>query len=144
MIWDKLHDHDWSKVAPYVDTLLIPVININLEDKAKFDEQRTDSLYAAAEIERQLTGRVILMPPVSYITNDAAIQSYVTSIRRRAQNSGFGHLFFLIEGALIEETEDIDWGDYLEVPPMPSSSAEASNEIRKLCEQIIQIWQKEV
>lgn len=144
LIWDKLTDVDWGETAPYVDTLLVPVININLTSKAQFNNQRHHSLHVAAEVERQLTGRVMLMPPIAYITNEAWFQSYVTNIRRRAANGEFAHVFFLIDETVLEQTQDIDWGHRLKVADSSSSVEDARAEIRNLCEQLVQKWQEEV
>ena len=140
MIWDKLNEQDWKKVAPYADTLLIPVMNIDLENKAELEYQRKDSLHTAAEIERQLTGRVLLLPPVAYIANETWFQSYITSIRRQGEVGGFRHLFFLLDEKVLEVTPHIDWGAHLSISEQRDSVAQ----IQQLCEQIVQKWQKEV
>lgn len=144
MIWDKLNERDWVKAAPYVDTLLIPVIEVHLDQKATFAKQRRDSVRAAVEMERQLTGRTVLMPPVSYITNDDWLAPYVANIRQQTKRAGFSYSFFLIDEKLAEKTRDIDWGNVITVPELPSSAAEKRHKIRKLCEQLIQKWQEEV
>ena len=140
MIWDKLSDTDWKKAAPYVDTLLVPVIDINMSDKASFSEQHRHSLDIAIKIERQLTGRVMLMPPVSYVADEVWLQPYVTNIRQQGEAAGFSRLFFLIEEALLERVNTVDWGDYLKV----SIIEDTDEQIRNLCEQIVHEWRKEV
>lgn len=140
MIWDKLSEQDWKKVAPYVDTLLVPVLNIDLANKAELGEEQQVILNAAAEVERQLTGRLILMPPVPYIANETWFQAYISSIRRRAEDGGFRHLFFILQETSLELNPLIDWGEYISVSQRPHSAAQ----IRQLCEQIVQQWQKEV
>lgn len=142
MIWDKLED--WHSVAPYVDTLLIPVIDVNVTDKAKLNEGWPDTLNAAGEIERQLTGRVILMPPIPFIANDEWMQALVNDIRSRVESGEFTYLFFLMDEDLRRRTPDVDWGTCLTFSDMPSSPTRTTEQIRQLCEQIIQKWQKAV
>lgn len=140
MIWDKLQQDYWQKAAPYVDTILIPVVPLPLHDKAQLGKEPLKCQKHAIDIERQLTGRVVLMPPVIHVVNEPWFQSYIQSIRQRAIQGGFNHLFFLLDEDTQQMTPDIDWFDHLIIPKCDQREAQ----IRKLCEQILDIWQKEV
>lgn len=140
MIWDNLDEQDWKKAAPYVDTVLVAVCDIKPENKLDLSSQTSRTVYVASEIERQLKGRVMLMPPVSYLSNEPWFQSYVSSIRSRAEKGGFRHLFFVVEERVLETTPGVDWGTALTVSGDDNSDAQ----IRQLCEQIVRQWQEEV
>lgn len=140
MIWDKLQHENWQKAAPYVDTILIPVVPLPLQNKAELSEEPLACQEIGIEIEQQLTGRVMLMPPVTHVANEAWLQSYIKSIRQQAVRGGFNHLFFLLDEDTRQVTPDINWFDHLVV----SKHGRREEQIRKLCEQIVNLWQKEV
>ena len=144
MIWDKLETENWQKAAPYVDTALIPIVNVYASSKEKWSKLEDDALYAAAAIERQLTGRVMLMPLIPYITNESWCKTYVGEIGCRVREGGFTSAFFILAEKTVRELPDLGAEELVLVPVLSANEAERSEQIQQLCEQIIGKWQKEV
>ncbi|WP_054949636.1 DUF2487 family protein [Numidum massiliense] len=144
MIWNQLKEDEWRKAAPYVDTALVPVLDIYGLGKEALPVYGRHVGRATEVLERQLTGRVLCMPPLPFTVDDTAFSEHVALVRKRFNEAGFRFIFFVMDEATVKATGQVDWGMLLQVSETPESQDEAEEEIRQLCEQIVREWQKDV
>ncbi|GAB2574618.1 DUF2487 family protein [Gracilibacillus alcaliphilus] len=106
MQWKKKDLQLFFQSKSYIDTLIIPVIPIELASEAsaaKLADQKRSIQIISDELERQFMGRLFLSPNYSYIYN----QDYQQGIELLNQwtstlsNEHFNHIFFL--------THDVNW-----------------------------------
>ena len=62
----EMRQDEWTKVAPYVDTLCLPVYRTAFSEKRIRLEERRVVEAVADRVERALTGRLLLLPAIAY------------------------------------------------------------------------------
>lgn len=94
----------YLKAKEYIDTAVIPLIPLSFGDDMKQAASMSEFItLIAAFLERQFTGRILLLPPFVYLTTDhyekrlEALQTWTTVLK----SNQFKHIFFL--------TSDTDW-----------------------------------
>lgn len=126
----------WSNVAPYLDSLLLPVYRYKLEEKQLQLTEADLIEYIAEELEKRLIGRVLLLPAFTLLgDNVRALEQIVTSASMELVHSGFHYSFLvIIEGTLDEVPE----GFY---PLFVNKDADRDLELERLYEEILSVWQ---
>jgi hypothetical protein len=72
MKWTAADVELYQKEKDYIDTALIPLIPITMDDGAKTAASGGEFVQlVAGELERQLKGRVFLFPPFSYFLSES-------------------------------------------------------------------------
>ena len=61
---------EWAKVAPYIDTLCLPVYRIAFSEKQIQLEEKRVVEEVAGRVERALTGRLLLLPAIAHEGGD--------------------------------------------------------------------------
>jgi hypothetical protein len=87
---------EWDQMAPYVDTVLLPVYRI------RFPEKRLDVAEAkrinrvAALVEEELKGRLLLTSPIPYTTEHTDVwEHYLCEVVRDLAAAPFPHVVIL-------------------------------------------------
>lgn len=100
MKWNKKDISQYKEVKEYVDTLILPLLPITLDtnkDAEKFAWQGELIDLFSAELERNFTGRIFLMPSYQYI-NASDREKEIERINywvQDAKTNPFQHIFFL-------------------------------------------------
>lgn len=63
---DQINQDGWKEVAAFVDTLCLPVASVRIKEKELDIKNGKMVQYFAEELEKTLTGRLLLLPSVSY------------------------------------------------------------------------------
>ncbi|MBH8601301.1 DUF2487 family protein [Thermoactinomyces sp. CICC 23799] len=145
---DQINQDGWKEVAAFVDTLCLPVASVRIEEKELDIKNGKMVQYFAEELEKTLTGRLLLLPSVSYTgQNPEVFKSYFHEIIKDIRQSGFNYLVIVCDGklkALVEECfaeEDENLLFYaMELSPETTRS-EMEEESRKLYEKVLELWQ---
>lgn len=145
---DQINQDGWKEVAAFVDTLCLPVASVRIEEKELDIKNGKMVQYFAEELEKTLTGRLLLLPSVSYTgQNPEVFKSYFHEIIKDIRQSGFNYLVIVCDGklkALVEECfaeEDENLLFYaMELSPEITRS-EMEEESRKLYEKVLELWQ---
>jgi hypothetical protein len=145
---DQINQDGWKEVAAFVDTLCLPVASVRIEEKELDIKNGKMVQYFAGELEKTLTGRLLLLPSVSYTGQDPEVfKSYFYEIIKDIRQSGFNYLVIVCDGklkALVEECfteEDQNLLLYaMELSPEATQS-EMEEESRKLYEKVLELWQ---
>lgn len=72
MKWTKENIETYIETKEYIDTLLIPVIKLDLISDERMKESALEKEYIdvlAIELERRLAGRLLLLPPYIYLNH---------------------------------------------------------------------------
>jgi hypothetical protein len=91
----SLDHEDWIRWAPYVDTLLLPLYRIRISGKQPVLGEARRVREVASRVERELTGRLLLLPAIPYATADpGSLLQYVEHVADEVK--GDFHHFILL------------------------------------------------
>ncbi|MGC4376302.1 YpiF family protein [Fictibacillus sp. Mic-4] len=153
MKWESRDFEVYDQSKEYVDTALVPLLPVSFNDKMKNAVGMGEYVdLLSKEIERQLHGRVLLLPPFTYLKSKESevsvelLGEWSTALEDEA---AFKHIFFL--------TSDVDWKKIehtmkqtlLWLPAIPLESMDESYKEEMIREQVKQLmtvifneWQK--
>lgn len=104
--------NEWQEYAKYVDTLCLPIYSISIQDKQIDMEHGRTLERVVSVLERRLTGRILLLPTISYIgQNQEAFLSYLNEIIKMMNQSGFYHLILVTDQQHTFLCEDVKTQD---------------------------------
>ncbi|UTT41710.1 DUF2487 family protein [Exiguobacterium aurantiacum] len=79
----------------YVDTLVVPLVELAFDEDMVRKAEGNEVIQAVAlETERQLSGRTMLSPTISYVDVDAG-RATAEAVHTKATASGFSHVLFI-------------------------------------------------
>lgn len=79
----------------YVDTLVVPLVELAFDEEMVRKAERNEVIQAVAlETERQLSGRTMLCPTLSYVDVETG-SLLAETVLERATASGFSHVLFI-------------------------------------------------
>lgn len=148
MKWELASINRYIEAKEYIDTALIPLIQVKLKDDLKL--ALADSswvLGVAGSIEEQLTGRVMLFPQASYTGHEeeehliANLNTYAIHI----EQCGFKNVIFLTHNNSWEAKAEQFIAKILPVPretpdSLDFSVGEINDYAQKIVPRIIGFW----
>lgn len=79
----------------YVDTLIVPLVELAFDEEMVRKAECYEVIHAVSiETERQLSGRTMLSPTISYIDLEAGAR-LAEDVVLKANSSGFSHVLFI-------------------------------------------------
>ncbi len=123
----------------FIDTAIIPLVSVNLNDSMiKQSSSATEYLMSlTAFIEQQFKGRLMLMPPFTYLEQLKSNISLAT-IKEEFQSAGFKHVLFITCDhswtSFNNEVVDVIW-----LPSIPLESMDKSVKKTILEDQLKQV-----
>lgn len=122
----------------FIDTVIIPLLSVNLkEDMIKQSSSATQYLMSlTAFIEQQFKGRIMLMPPFTYIEQFKESISPL-DIQEEFRNAGFKHVLFITcdhSWTSLKEKVDVIW-----LPSIPLESMDQTVKKTILEDQLKQV-----
>lgn len=100
MQWSKQDLERYMKAKEYVDTLIVPLLPYQLSQESTLDQDAFQGevlhIFTKA-IEKELTGRILLTPPYSYLrTKDLKLEvERLNTWVEDALTQPFAHVFFI-------------------------------------------------
>lgn len=153
MKWTKDNLKQYVQAKEYVDTIVLPLIPFHISGETDMEKNAFQSEVLAiftAEIEKELTGRVMLTPPFYYLksagkeTEAQRINEWVADLKTQP----FEHIFLVTFDAAWKKNEQKLDGHLLWLPAIQSGdlhSEEMRSLIRGQVEQISELirsyWQ---
>lgn len=149
MKWDLGDVKRYLQHRQYVDTALIPVIKVSVGTDVEKSVRRAAWISGLAnQLEEQLAGRILLLPPLTYTASHTKEElSLFLSKAGEEVNREIGRIVFL--------TAEPDWGEeklelkhrliqvdleeWEEKPPDPSALFQCAQKYLPL---LISLWQK--
>jgi hypothetical protein len=137
-----MRQEEWTKLAPYIDTLCLPVYRLSFLDKQIQLEERQIVEEVVERVERELTGRLLLLPAIAYEGGDReAFRTYMGSVLADLTRSPFHHLVVVVPEDLAEAAEDHGKIVY---HPLPIRDGATDDEIdawaEALRERVVGLW----
>jgi hypothetical protein len=131
-------DANWTSIAPYLDTICLPVYQYQMIHKELQLEEASLIEYITDELEKRLIGRMLLLSPCSLIGKDQQlIQHIISSIDKELAYSGFHYRFLVIlEGTW--DNNEIDSSFHL---LSVQNDVDKDTELERLYEEILHTWQ---
>ena len=122
----------------FIDTAIVPLLNLNFEDNSiKQSSSAAEYLMSlTAFIEQQFKGRLMLIPPFTYIEQTRQ-QVDINVLKEALINSGFKHVFFVTcdhYWTSFQNNSNIIW-----LPPIPMESMDKTVKQKILEDQLKQV-----
>jgi hypothetical protein len=140
--WIPQDIDQYLKVQEYIDTAVIPLIPVAFGEKMKQAASMSEFITLLSTLlERQFTGRILLLPPFTYLTEDdyenrlSELESWISCLKKNQLK----HIFLLTcdsEWKMHEEklTESLIW-----IPALPLEDLENSQKISIIDSQVKQL-----
>ncbi|WP_243290051.1 YpiF family protein [Bacillus sp. FJAT-47783] len=137
MKWEGKDIDQYVQAKEYVDTAVVPLVPISFSEQMKQVVSKGEFVLTLAnELERQLKGRILLLPPYTYLKNEEENKDKELKKWKATIKPHFKHVIFL--------TSDEDWkregeDDIVWVPTVPLEHMDADLKRKLLQDQIEQI-----
>lgn len=130
---------NWINISPFLDSVCIPFYRYQIVQKELQLEEADLIEYISEELEKRLIGRLLLLPPYSFMGNDEhLIVHAIASIRKELVHSGFHYAFMVIlEGSWGKEFVDQPLLHILSV----NKEKDRELELERVYQEILAIWQ---
>ncbi|GAA0423015.1 MAG: DUF2487 family protein [Bacillota bacterium] len=144
MKWNKADLAQYLEAKEYIDTILIPLIPYQMSTESELEKnafQNELTTVLANDLEKELTGRVMLTPSYYYVkhaTKEEEIErlhGWITEIQKQP----FSHVFFLTLDASWKKHEQVLKGTLLWLPGMKSGDLHSAEMHRFVRDQVDQI-----
>lgn len=148
MKWHKDDVKTYVSAKEYIDTLLIPLLHFQLQhdqDLEKDAFQTEVMTIYMNEIEKELSGRIFVTPPYSYIKQAEPFSYEVERLNswiEHAKEQPFEHIFLLTFDNMWKKVEKDVVGQVLWLPsvkPMDLNTKEAVAVLRSQVEDISEL-----
>ncbi|WP_027408564.1 YpiF family protein [Anoxybacteroides tepidamans] len=122
MKWTANDVDMYEKERQYIDTAVIPLIPLTLSEGAKAAVSGGEFVQLlTSEIERQLKGRLFLLPPFAYFTAEeqSARTERLNDWTSQLKESGLHHVFYVTGDRAWKEYEPDLLGELFLLPVVP-------------------------
>ncbi|NBJ70501.1 MULTISPECIES: DUF2487 family protein [Clostridia] len=144
MRWKKSDMTQYIEAKEYIDTVIIPLIPFQMQNDSSLEVNAFQKEWTTAlvnELEKELTGRMMLLPPYCYVktTDKKAELLRVSAWVEEAQHQPFRHVFFLTLDAAWKKHEQALPGTLLWLPGMKSGDLHSADMHRFIRDQVEQM-----
>lgn len=152
MKWVPADIEKFVKASEYIDTAVIPLLPVSLGDDIKETASMADFAdILSSQLERQLQGRILLLPGFSYLKNTASeslalLQKWEAELLDRQ----FNHVFYITSDMGWKQQEKLLKGTLLWLPSLPlhqmdegSKVSVMEDQVRQLMNLFISKWREE-
>jgi len=152
MRWTKASAAQYITAQAYVDTLLIPLIPIALENTQEIERsagQHEALQFFAGEMEKELAGRIMLAPAYTYLKQPdmANERMRLTSWLKTFEQQSFRHFFLLTyDPAWRKEAAHLDgeliWMPYTAFQSLPPTELQHAirGQVKEVMELMCTAW----
>lgn len=125
MKWNKKNLQQYVQAKKYVDTLVIPLIPFHLSHDANLEKsafQKEALSIFLSEVEKELTGRIMLTPSYNYLkyTNKELEVERINEWITDATTQPFNHIFLITFDSTWKKSEQALNGHLLWLPGIQS------------------------
>lgn len=97
MKFSEIEQDRWEELAPYVDTVLLPLSGLKGTELPWEATEALERLRDALDpLESSFKGRVLTYPAVHYAVDDASLEELADALCERLAASGFAHCIVVI------------------------------------------------
>jgi hypothetical protein len=142
MKWVSKDIETYLTAKEYVDTAVIPLYSVSFGNEMKQSATSAEFITLLTNyLERQFTGRLMLVPPYTYLKSDR-YEDIVNGLKKWEDNieeNEFKHIFYI--------TSEIDWKNYegelkgslIWLPSLPLEHLNESQKISMIESQVKQL-----
>ncbi|RDU36355.1 DUF2487 domain-containing protein [Neobacillus piezotolerans] len=144
MKWSAEDIRSYSSAKEYVDTAIIPLIGVDFGDGIAQSASSTEYIgLLAAQLERQFTGRILLLPSFTYLKEEAPASSAgrLNRWEEKLADEGIRHVFFLTSDQSWREEERNFNGSLIWLPALPLANMEEKQKTLLINDQVKQLMQ---
>jgi hypothetical protein len=142
MKWIPQDIETYLNAKEYVDTAVIPLLSVSIVGEMKQSAAAAEFItLLTGYLERQFTGRILLLPPYTYLKsrNSETTISDLKDWEAGLEKEEFKHIFYL--------TSEIDWrtweaelaGDVIWLPSIPLEHMNESQKLSVIDSQVKQL-----
>ncbi|MDP4083869.1 MAG: YpiF family protein [Bacillota bacterium] len=127
MKWIPQDIETFLNAKEYIDTAVIPLVPLSFEEDVKQSAEMSEFItLLTGYIERQFTGRIVLLPSFTYLThkNMDFLLTELTNWKSSVEQGGFKHIFYVTSDIGWKEYEDILGPSLLWIPSIPLEKME--------------------
>lgn len=144
MKWQLKDINMYLQSKEYVDTAIIPLVPVTWHDQMLTDVSAGEfTNILSAELENQLKGRIVLLPPFTYLKSEvmAGREERITNWLDLLKADGIEHIHLL--------TSDVDWktaqvsfsDQIIWMPAIPLGDMDENHKLSVLEDQVKQLLQ---
>lgn len=144
MKWSAEDIKAYSEAKEYVDTAIIPLVAVDFGDGMAQSASAAEYIgLLAAQLERQFTGRLLLLPSFTYLKEEREEVSAdrLKSWEDQLAVEGIKHIFLLSSDQSWREVEGKLNGSLIWLPALPLGSMEEKQIIDLINDQVKQLMQ---
>ncbi|WP_404442454.1 YpiF family protein [Sutcliffiella horikoshii] len=151
MKWTSKDISQYVQAKEYIDTVIIPLMPISFGDNIKTIASHGEYINILSyELERQFKGRVILLPPFSYVEKDQAEKKVVqlNNLSFHIKENNIKHVFLMTSDSSWNQQEQQLEGKLVWLPAIPLEDMEEKykqkiiqDQMNQLLPMFIQKWQ---
>jgi hypothetical protein len=141
MKWLTNDVDDYFHAKEYIDTAIIPLLPVKFTEELKSTVSMGEYISQLSEgLERQLRGRVFLLPSFSYVkTGDYSnLLSQLQPMEDELKNNGFKHIFYLTSDSNWKKVEN-NLATLIWLPALPLEHVDPENKWTILDEQVKEV-----
>ncbi|MBD1381690.1 DUF2487 family protein [Metabacillus arenae] len=146
MKWTAADVEVFNQSKEYIDTVIIPILSVTGSRELKSTVSKGEFItQITQELERQLTGRIFLYPPLTFIKSDDHIENRLIEWKKELENQ-FKHVLFLTSEEKLKEDKDksVIW-----IPAVPLEHLSEKlkgnlfqDQIEQILNILLQYWSK--
>ncbi|WP_404346612.1 YpiF family protein [Sutcliffiella horikoshii] len=151
MKWTSKNISQYVQAKEYIDTVIIPLMPISFGDNIKTIASQGEYINILSyELERQFKGRVILLPPFSYIESDQPENKVeqLNNLSLHIKENNIKHVFLMTSDSSWSQQEQQLEGKLVWLPAIPLEDMEdkykqkiIQDQMNQLLPMFIQKWQ---
>ncbi|WP_404428358.1 YpiF family protein [Sutcliffiella horikoshii] len=151
MKWTSKDISQYVQAKEYIDTVIIPLMPISFGDNIKTIASHGEYINILSyELERQFKGRVILLPPFSYVQTDQAEKkvAQLNNLSLHIKENNIKHVFLMTSDSSWSQQEQQLEGKLVWLPAIPLEDMEdkykqkiIQDQMNQLLPMFIQKWQ---
>ena len=151
MKWTSKDISQYVQAKEYIDTVIIPLMPISFGDNIKTIASHGEYIHILSyELERQFKGRVILLPPFTYVEKDQAEKKVeqLNNLSLHIKENNIKHVFLMTSDSSWNQQAQQLEGKLVWLPAIPLEDMEEKykqkiiqDQMNQLLPMFIQKWQ---
>ncbi|WP_059170950.1 YpiF family protein [Bacillus sp. FJAT-27445] len=143
MKWSAVDIKSYIEAKEYVDTAIIPLVGIEFGEGLPGSASAAEYIgILATQLERQFTGRLLLLPPFTYLKEEMVEASARLNIwEERLTAEGIRHIFLLTSAQEWRTVEENLKGSLIWLPALPLASIDEQQKVLLVNDQVKQLMQ---
>lgn len=128
----------WAQFAPYIDTVCLPVKRMTFTEDKGIEGATHDVDHVAVQVEKQLTGRVLLLPTVfDYGRGDEKFFAYIEEVLLTLSQAGFYYLILLLDTPYMDQAQ---YSSNILVHSVSNNESSIGRIVEESTQKILHLW----